>query len=460
MGIGDLPAAEVAFRRALEISPDLSEAHINMGILLANDHRWQEAERHYRKALEIHPLQMEAYLNFGGMLLAQKRFSEAEVAYRHALLIEPLSPGIWSSLGVLMACMQREDEAERCYRKAMSVAPEYRKAPFNLAYLLLRQGRYEEGWACLEARDWYTQIAQHLKCPRWHGESIAGKNLLISIEAGHGDMIQFCRYASLVKQRGCARLSVLCHPGLQRLFANVRGIDDVIALNEPLPATAWDYWVPPLSLPFIFGTQLNTIPADLPYIFAEMGEAERWSHIVCSNDAALRVGLVWRGNPRFENDADRSLGSLCELAPLGSVLGIRYFSLQKGVGEDEAQFTPPFPIVDLSEHIKDFADTAAILMNLDLVISVDTAVAHLAGALGKSCWLMLPAYKTDWRWLTDRNDSPWYPKVMRIFRQTDTGDWSTVVADMKSAFLAHGTKQRLVEARRMAYGLSYDGKNI
>ncbi len=436
LGLGESSAAEIAFKQALEIAPYLSEAHINLGILLTNEHRWQEAEKHYRQALDIHPVQMEAYLNFGGMLLAKKAFIEAEAAYRQALLIDPVSPGTWSSLGVLMACMKREDEAEKCYRHAMAIAPEYRKAPFNLAYLLLRQGRYEEGWACLEARDWYTQIAQLLKCSRWHGESITGKNLLISIEAGHGDMIQFCRYASMAKQRGCARVTVLCHPGLKRLFASVRGVDDVIAVDEPLPATAWDYWVPPLSLPFIFGTQLDTIPADIPYLFAQAEQTMHWSHIIFSEDSELRVGLVWKGNPRFENDADRSLASLCELAPLGDVTGIRYFSLQKGAGEDEVK-SAPFPLIDLSEQIQDFADTAAIMMNLDLIISVDTAVAHLAGALGKDCWLLLPSYKTDWRWMTDQNDSPWYPKVMRIFRQSDAGDWTSVVAELRSALLAH-----------------------
>lgn len=443
LGESDSTGAEHAFRQALQIAPDLGEVHANLGLVLEGMKRWEEAESCYRQALELIPERMQIHLNFGAMLAKQKRFSEAEAAYRQAQLLDPKSPGAWSNLGVLLACVKREEEAERCYRAAMKLAPDYRNATFNLAYLLLRQGRYEEGWHCLESRNWYAQLEKHLNIPRWRGESLMGKSFLIGFEAGHGDMIQFCRYAALTKERGATRVSVLCHPGLKTLFTRLAGVDDVIGFDETLPSISWDYWTPPLSLPFLFQTRLDNIPDDLPYLSAEPNQVARWASIMGDSGSALRVGLVWKGNPRFENDADRSLASLGQLAPLGEVLGVRYFSLQKGAGEDEAACPPePLKVMDLGSRILDFSDTAAIVMNLDLVITVDTAVAHLTAALGQPCWILLPDYKTDWRWLTGRNDSPWYPGVMRVFRQKTMGDWATVISEVKAALqtLAEGRK--------------------
>lgn len=434
MGEGRATEAETVLHRALQLAPDLAEAHANLGMLLAQNGRWHESENHYRAALDLHPFQAQTHLNFGTMLAAQKRFAEAEAAYRQALLLDPGSPGILSNLGVLLACVKREEEAEQCYRAAMALTPDYRKAPFNLAYLLLRQGRYEEGWSCMESRDWYGPLAERLNCPRWQGEALDGRSILISIEAGHGDMIQFCRYASLLKARGAARVSVLCHPGLKTLFAGLAGADAVLSLDDPAPAAGWDYWVPPLSLPFLFGTRLNTIPANLPYLSADPERVAHWEAVMGTKQEQLRVGLVWKGSPGFENDADRSLPSLATLAPLGDIPGIRYFSLQKGRGEDEAANPPAgLQVTNLGPQIGDFADTAAIVMNLDLVIAVDTAVAHLAGALGKPCWVLLPDYKADWRWLAEREESPWYPGVMRLFRQQIAGDWSGTIAAIRQA---------------------------
>lgn len=279
------------------------------------------------------------------------------------------------------------------------------------------------------------QLDRELGIPRWCGEPIAGKSILIGVEAGYGDMIQFCRLAGELKERGAARVSVLCHPPLKRLFRRLDGLDEVLAVGDQAPGNPWDYWCPPLSLPHLCGIRLDSIPAHLPYLSAAPELVEKWAGFMDSPDNKLRVGLVWKGNPCFENDRERSLASVNELAPLCDVAGIRYFSLQKGAGEDEAA-SPPFPLLHLGSAISDFADTAAIIANLDLLISVDTAVAHLAGALGKPCWAMLPDYKTDWRWLTGREDSPWYPGVMRLFRQGSTGSWSPVISNIKSALEA------------------------
>lgn len=426
--------AEAIFRQALVLDPTLSEAHANIGYMLSQCGRMVEAEAAYEAALVLDPGQQQTYLNLGVLLSKQKRFAEAETAYRKALTIDPDVPAAWSNLGVLLAGIKREDEAEQCYCTAIALSPGHQNAHFNLAYLYLRRGNYARGWEYLEFRPWYALLAAMLPVPRWQGEPLAGKSLLIGFEAGHGDMIQFCRYAAQAKRAGACRVTVLCHPGLARLFLRLDGIDAVIRVDQPLPLAEWDYWSPPLSLPRLFATRLHTIPATLPYLQSVGQRHPRWDPVLSPAVAPLRVGLVWKGNPMFDNDADRSLPGLATLAPLTTVPGVQFFSLQKGAGEDDVVTTSlPCDLVDLASEITDFADTAAIIMQLDLVISVDTAVAHLSGALGKPCWVMLPFYNTDWRWLDDRSDSPWYPNAMRLFRQPEMGDWDTVVLDIATA---------------------------
>ena len=245
-------------------------------------------------------------------------------------------------------------------------------------------------------------------------------------------MIQFCRYLPVLKAKGAAHVALICHPPLKPLFATLDSVDEIIGFDEPLPATHYDFWTAPLSLPYHCATRLGTIPATLPYLQADPERIARWQPLL--PPGGLRVGLVWKGSRGFENDPDRSLPSLDVLAPLGEVPGVRFVSLQKGAGEDEAAQPPrELPLVDLGSRLADFADTAAVVAGLDLVISVDTAVAHLAGALAKPCWLLLPDYKADWRWLADRGDSPWYPGVMRLFRQARAGDWSSVVTQLRDS---------------------------
>ena len=417
MAAGDASAAEACFREAIALVPDFAEAHANLGLLLDQ----------------------------------AGRLDEAEAAYQRAIDLMPALPATWSNLGVLQACRKQEAAAEMSYRTAMALDPDYRLACFNLAYLLLRQGRYEEGWACFEKRDWYAQLETLLPCPRWQGEPLAGRSLLIGFEAGHGDMIQFCRYAAVLKGQGAAHITVICHPALKTLFTTLSGVDAVYAFDETFPPSTWDFWTPPLSIPFHCRTRLDSIPEELPYLHAEPERARRWSATLSAQCAPddLRVGLVWKGNPRFENDADRSLPGLTMLEPLGAVAGVRFFSLQKGVGEDEAANPPPgLPVANLGPQLADFADTAAVVANLDLVICVDTAVAHLAGALGKHCWVLLPDYKTDWRWLSGRTDSPWYPGVMRLFRQSRMGDWGSVVGEVAAALRLHVLSARTGPANR------------
>ncbi|MGZ5200527.1 MAG: tetratricopeptide repeat protein [Telluria sp.] len=429
----DFAAAAQALRAALALDPGLAEAHANLAYALEHDGRQAQAEPHYRRAIELAPQQLQVHLNLGVMLAAQRRFDDAEQVYLAALALFPDAPTLLSNLGAMLASAGREAEAESCYRRALALDSGYGKAAFNLAYLLLRQGRWQEGWVRLEARDWTEVLQRHLGLPRWQGEPLSGKSILVGIEAGHGDMIHFGRYCERLKQAGAARVGVLCQPGLAALFGGLRGADQAIGLDQPLPA-GWDCWVPALSLPYHFHTTVDNVPAALPYITPDPARMARLAPLVAAAPGELKVGLVWKGNPRFENDRERSLPSLATLAPLGKVAGVRFFSLQKGIGEEEASSGIGGPaLADLAPAIGDFADTAALIHGLDLVISVDTAVAHLAGALGKPCWVMLPAYLTDWRWLTGRDDTPWYPGVVRLFRQRQAGGWDHVVAELAGA---------------------------
>lgn len=432
----DPALAQACFRRALECAPDLMQAHANLGLLLEAQGAVDEAAASYRRAIALAPDQPEPYVNLGGLLARGKQFEQAELAYRQALHLNPESPGVWSNLGALYAALRQDAEAEGCYRHALALDPRHGKTRFNLACLLLRQGQLEEGWQALEARDWYGALAQRLPMPRWQGESLVGKSVLIGFEAGHGDMIHMVRYAAVLKARGAARITLLCHPALKRLFAAQEAVDQVLGFDEPLPFDSgqpdaqWDVWTPPFSMPLHCQTRLDSIPARLPYLHAVAQECAQWAQKLPTH--GVRVGVAWRGNPQFENDADRSLPRLDVLAPLGAVPGVCWVSLQKGEGEAEALHPPGnMPLLPLGAQVQDFADMAALVSCLDLVISVDTAVAHLAGALGKPVWLLLPDYMTDWRWLEERPDSPWYPGVMRLYRQTagagELGDWAPVV---------------------------------
>jgi Tfp pilus assembly protein PilF len=429
MEAGDTQYAEVCFSKAVQIDPYFSEAYANLGLMLDRRGVINIAEDCYRHSIELNPSNSETYLNLGALLANRKQFDEAEAYYKQAIKLKDECPIAWSNLGALYACMKREEEAERCYRSAIALDSDYAKARFNLSYLLLRQGRFEEGWYCLEARNWYEAIAKYLVCPRWKGESLAGKSILISYEAGYGDVIQFCRYAAVLKAQGAASITMICHPPLKRLLASMQELDTVISYDENITTYTWDFWTPLLSIPYHCKTCLDTIPAKIPYLGASPNLIEKWRSTLPK--AGLNVGLVWKGNPLFENDADRSLPLLEVLAPLWNVAGVNFISLQKGAGELAiGHLSSGLPLINLGCQLEDFADTAAVAISLDLLICVDTAVAHLAGALGKPCWVLLPDYKTDWRWLTNRTDSPWYPKKMRLFRQQAMGDWTSIVQEL------------------------------
>ena len=295
MTAGDARGAEACFRGLIRLLPDFAEAHARLGLLLDQEGMPAEAEHHYRHSISLNPDQGEIHLNLGMLLANQKRFEEAEGHYRQAIELIPDSAVAWSNLGVLQACRKQETEAELSYRIALAISPDHRLANFNLSYLLLRQGRFEEGWRCLEMRDWYGQLEKNIPCPRWRGESLQGRSLLICFDAGHGDMIQFCRYAKILKNRGAARITLVCHPALKTLFTTLDGVDTVLAFDETLPPAEWDFWTPPLSVPFYCQTRLDSIPAEIPYLRADRKLAERWSSVLSGECTPPICASAWCG---------------------------------------------------------------------------------------------------------------------------------------------------------------------
>nr|WP_259409167.1 tetratricopeptide repeat-containing glycosyltransferase family protein [Rubrivivax gelatinosus] len=428
---GDLAAAEAALREAIALQPTLAEAHANLALTLERRGRADEAEAAYREALAQAPQAAPIWNLLGTLLLTRRRRLDAEVALTRAVSLDPDSPAGWTHLGLLYAATGLDRLAEGCHRRALELDAGHVDAALNLATLLLRQGRWDEGWTLFDGRRWSGALAARLPMPRWAGEPLAGRSLLIGTEAGLGDMIQFVRYAAIAKAAGAGRVGVLAYAPLVRLLAGADGVDEVVPLSADITAGDWDLWVPPMSLPRHLGTRVDTVPAMLPYLRPDPALVVHWRGVLGDAGGRRRIGLVWRGNPRFETDAWRSLPSLAELAPLATLPGVQLVSLQKGAGEDEAA-APPFALLDPMPAVADLADTAAIIENLDLVVSVDTAVAHLAGALGTPCALLLPDFNVDWRWLEGRADTPWYPGVMRLFRRPAAGRWADAVAELQA----------------------------
>jgi hypothetical protein len=351
------------------------------------------------------------------------RFGEAEQHYRIALQHCNDSAEIHANLADALESLNRSAEAEAAYRRALELRPELDVARFNLALILLAHGRYAEGWPLYEARGRLFHEHGTLPFPKWAGEALTGKSLLLLPEQGYGDTIQFVRYAPLLKTLGVAQLTLACKPELGGLFRTVEGIDTIV--TDPRELRAHDYWESLMSLPLHFGTTPQTIPAQIPYLGVFAQRMDFWKTRVAQQ--GIRVGLVWKGNPRHDNDANRSLRHFADLEPLLAVPGASFISLQTGPAEREAApYCEQARVTCLGDQIRDFADTAAIVAQLNLVVTVDTAVAHLAGALGVACWLLLPQRGVDWRWHRAGAQSPWYPKDMYLFRQGTDG-WQPLI---------------------------------
>jgi Flp pilus assembly protein TadD len=427
--------AEASYRAALRLRPASRDALNNLGVLLSDLGQWAEAEGLLREAVRLDPDAPDAYRNLGAVLTHLERAAEAEPMLRLAVRLAPEAPEAHFNLGAALHDLRRLREADSAYREALRLRPDFADAHNNRAYSLLLAGRYAEGWEEYEWR-WKTKHmaggSRGFSAPLWLGEPLGGRALLLHAEQGLGDTLQFCRYAPLIA--GAGNLIIEVQPPLKRLMASLPGAIEVVARGEPLPA--FDLHCPLMSLPLALGAMLEAIPATVPYLAADPGDAAHWRTRLAPL-AAPRVGLVWAGNshlgfPEFAAvDARRSV-SLAAMAPLAEVPGVSFVSLQKGAPSVQAADPPAgMALTDFTADLDDFADTAALIDGLDLIISVDTSVAHLAGAMGKPVWV-LNRHDTCWRWLLNRNDSPWYP-TLRLFRQPAPGDWRSVMQNVAKA---------------------------
>jgi tetratricopeptide (TPR) repeat protein/ADP-heptose:LPS heptosyltransferase len=424
---GKFEEASSFFMKAIELEPGFALAHNNLGTTLQYKGLSEKALFHYRKAIEIDPAIADAYNNIGGILKDKGQIDEAVEYFQKALQLNPAFAEAYNNIGIVLSEKGNFDEAITYYQKAIKLKPHLSNAHLNMSFIMLSYGDFNNGW---KEYEWRLKInAPYLKDFSqllWDGSDISGKTILLYTEQGYGDAIQFIRYVPLVVQRG-ATIIVECQKELVSLFQNVEGIEQVISIGEQLPA--FDVHCPLLSLSLKFNTTIDTIPAEIPYIKVNPFSIQKWKDKLSDDNLKLKVGLVWAGSRAHKNDRNRSF-SLDTFAPLAQFDNVVFYSLQKGDGSEQAKSPPDgMKFIDYTDEIHDFSDTATLIMNLDLVISVDTAVAHLAGALGKTVWTLV-TFAPDWRWMLNREDSPWYP-TMRLFRQPSYGNWKSVIDNVK-----------------------------
>ncbi|HEY4744370.1 MAG TPA: tetratricopeptide repeat protein, partial [Desulfuromonadaceae bacterium] len=432
---GDPARARGCLERALVREPGNAEVLFGLGETYQAEERFSEAIEVYQRALAADPGHMKALNMLGSSFHLTGMFAAAEECYRKALALKPDTLTVLNNLGAVYQSQGRFAESAVVLRRAVTVDPGYADGHWNLALSLLACGEYGEGWQEYEWRFKKSNPVpeRHVSSPQWDGSPLGGRTILLHCEQGFGDTIQFIRYATLVARRG-GRVVVECQaPTLKRLVAGVAGVSVVIAAGEALPL--FDCHAPLLSLPLIFQTTPADIPAEIPYLHADPTDVETWRARMVPGDA-LKVGLVWSGRQNLALNRKRTC-NLDSFAPLAAMAGAVFYSLQVGDGAEQAAAPPAgMRLEDLTPHIRDFADTAALIANLDLVITIDTSVAHLAGAMGKPTWLLL-AHAADWRWMPAREDTPWYPG-MRIFRQSAEGDWQGVMESVATALQRQG----------------------
>jgi tetratricopeptide (TPR) repeat protein len=459
-------AAEDWMRRATSAAPDDWLGHFGLGVALRLRSRTDEAIASFERALALAPEKLHCLINLAECKTAQRRLDQAEHYARRAIAVDGNSALAWTNLGVVLIAQDRFADAIMAFESAERIGaaagsdsdqnlnlgiclrdvgrlrdaldfyarrlPERPSAGAHThhAHALLAAGKYAEGWAQYEFR-WLLQplLARRplYGRPVWAGQEIRGKTVLLRTEQGIGDVIQFIRYAPHVKALG-ATVLLQVRPGVGALAQSFPGVDRIFNSSEPLPA--FDYYVHLMSLPHVFGTELASVPAGVPYLRADPARKTKFRALMAAG-VGFRVGIVWAGDPDHLRDRQRSV-TLEALGSLAEIPEVQFFSLQKGRAAEQVT-TPPagMRVIDLGPELRDFADTAAVIDQLDLVLSVDTSVVHLAGALGKPVWTLLPT-PSDWRWLDDRDDSPWYP-TMRVFRQRRQGEWPEVLARVKEA---------------------------
>jgi tetratricopeptide (TPR) repeat protein len=430
MELGRLDEALASYDRSVAIRPNHAETYYNRGVTLQKMKRLDEALTSYERALALRPDYAEAFCNRGVILHELNRFDEALASYDRALIACPDLAEALSNRGNTLQALKRFDEALAGYMRAIAVRPDFADAHWHEALLRLLTGDFDRGWRKYEWR-WETERLRNTKRkftqPLWIEQTeIAGKTILLHAEQGFGDAIQFCRYVPLVAARG-ARVILEVQRPLVELMGDLAGAAQVVSRGDSMPD--FDFHCPLLSLPLAFTTRLETIPSSTPYLRARSQALKKWGELLGPRGRP-RIGLAWSGSPTHTNDRNRSIS----LSSLISLLDVdaSFVSLQKDIRSDDAAVLKArSDLPHFGDALNDFSDTAALVSHLDLVIAVDTSVAHLAGALAKPVWVMLP-FVPDWRWLLDRNDSPWYPSA-RLFRQDATRMWDGVIARVHAA---------------------------
>jgi tetratricopeptide (TPR) repeat protein len=465
--LGDLDKTTHCFTEALNRNPELHDVRMNLGIALQNSGKHEAAVAELRKALAAMPLHPEGPNALATSLHELGRTHQAidvlkEAAQRHAK-----SGKILSNLGVLYEKSDKLEDAIEWYTKSLEVAPNESQSLFNrgssliqllridearkdwqaalaldhkpgnvskdtvacnLAILEMLDGNLIEGFELFETRWGVRHQKFPIPHPEWAGQDLAGKHILLYVEQGLGDMLQFCRYAGVLKQKYGCRITLAALPALQRLLRSCDGVDAVVDIKPPYPPA--DYQLSLLSVPRVLKTTLQSIPARVPYLHAEPALVGKWRDRLGGKTESRRIGLFWQGT---QVDTNRII-RLNDLRALWEVKGCEFVSLQKGAGEEEiGKFD--LPLTAVGHELSDYADTAAVLENLDLLITIDTSIAHAAGALARPVWAMIP-YRPDWRWFLRRTDSPFYP-TMRLFRQQARKEWIGTIAEVVAALAAH-----------------------
>jgi tetratricopeptide (TPR) repeat protein len=432
-----LDEAISACRTAVEIDPNYAEAFNNLGNALTQDKQFELGVAMCRRAIELRPDFADAYYNLGNALHAGDQRDVAVDAFRRALSLNPAFAAAYSNLALVLSEQGNLDEAIKLYRQAISLDPNLPDAHYNLSLALLARGDFDEGWIEYEWRWKVGGVPPKpiFQQPEWTGQPAEAATILLYTEQGYGDTLQSIRYVPAVAKL-CRKVIIRCEPELKRLFEASFENCQIVHNTEPLPA--FDFHCPLLTLPLIFKTTVATIPNQVPYLKPPPALIDAWRKRLNLVNRDLNVGLVWAGNPNFKGDAKRSL-HLQQLSSLAKVAGVKFYSLQKGYAQEQAK-SPlnGLQITNLGSTLADFADTAAVISLLDLVITTDTSVPHLAGALGRPTWTILQ-FVPHFCWFWNRDDSPWYPTA-RLFRQRSPGDWDEVIARVANelAALARG----------------------
>lgn len=435
LGIGEQLEAEQVLNEGLEILSTDAGLQCAMAALCESKKNLNQTEFHYRQALRFTPGFVQAWVGLGNVLQNQHRHSEAEQCYQEAIAVSPSHPEAHFNLGV---CKQRQgqyDAARVCFDRAIGCRPDFVEAHWYQSFVCLLMGDYERGW---DEYAWRLRQKQNIPRPfsqsTWDGSSLVGRTILVHDEQGYGDTFQFVRYLPLVKARG-GRVIFECHPKLGPVLSGCAGYDEIHERisSDSTPNTVFDTQIHLLSLPRLFQTRPESIPADVPYIKANPERVAYWRDRV-AGDTDFKIGIAWAGSANHTNELNRSC-ALAAFRPIADMPGVSLYSLQKGPGSEQVDSPPTGMAIkrldkemDLTER---FVDTAALMVNLDLVISIDTSIVHLAGALGCPVWTLLCA-SPDWRWGEEGTHSPWYPS-MRLFRQSAAGNWDGVMAEVCDA---------------------------